>query len=60
MNEKELNKLMKRAATDKDIEALVELISYLIELDRDIQQKLDSLKQTVEKTKGKERTTYIA
>lgn len=60
MSKERLTELMKRA-NDKDIEALVELITYLIQLDGEIKQGIADLKKTMAvKGRTKVSTPYIS
>ncbi len=60
MKDKELDTLIEKAL-ENDRKALAKLIGYLIELDRDIQERLESLKKTMGERKGTSQTShYIA
>ena len=63
MDDEKLKELMKRASEKDDIPALVELIKYLIDLDKSIMKGIEALKKIGAKQKeanAKASTTYIS
>lgn len=61
MKQEKLDELMKQAVENSDIAALVELIAYLIKLDKDIEKKLEELKSMAKGAPApKAKTTYIS
>ena len=63
MDDEKLRELMKRASEKDDIPALVELIKYLIDLDKSIMKGIEALKKLGVKQKeanAKASTPYIS
>ena len=63
MDDEKLKELMKRASEKDDIPALVELIKYLIDLDKSIMKGIEALKKLGVKQKeanAKASTPYIS
>jgi len=63
MDDEKLKELMKRASEKDDIPALVELIKYLIDLDKSIMKGIETLKKIGAKQKeanAKASTPYIS